>query len=89
MANAIQTAEPDIVDRLLRETQEERKRVDASHPPTAMRMEFIRALSVDLDCQKIRAAHLDFDLIDAELAPHKDRIGKDLMQELHAAEFEK
>ena len=74
------------MDRFLAEAAQEKRCVDASHPPTVMRIEFLRSLPAEVDQDAINMADIDFDPIDAEIRPIKDALGKEFMQELYDSE---
>lgn len=86
MGEAITGAEEAVKDRFLAEAENEKRRVDSSHPPTSMRIEFLKSLPEDTDKHAIDAPTIDFDKIDAELLPIKNALGKQLMQELYDVE---
>ena len=86
MGAALASAEPQIVDRFLAEAAAEKRCVDGSHPPTTMRIEFLRSLPPDRGDNALDSADVAFADIDAELDPFKHALGRDMMQELHDVE---
>lgn len=86
MGAAVANADQPTVDRFLAEAAQEKRCIDSSHPPTIMRIEFLRSLPPDVDQNAIDLADVDFDAIDAEMQPIKDALGKKLMQDLYDSE---
>ncbi|WP_306114769.1 MULTISPECIES: M48 family metallopeptidase [unclassified Roseovarius] len=83
---AVSDASLETVDRFLAEAAQEKRCVDASHPPTVMRIEFLRSLPAEVDQDAINMADIDFGPIDAEIRPIKDALGKEFMQDLYDSE---
>ncbi|MEL6990030.1 MAG: M48 family metallopeptidase [Pseudomonadota bacterium] len=83
MAKTLATRDQDTRRRYFQLAAQEKRRVDGSHPPTTMRIEFVGALS---EPDAILVPKTDFALIDAELEPIKHKEGQRLMQELFDAE---
>ncbi|KRS12568.1 hypothetical protein XM53_10790 [Roseovarius atlanticus] len=85
MGAAVSDAPTDLKVRLMADAAREKRRVDNSHPPTALRAEFVASLS-PFDDAPLDAEDVDFAAIDAELQPIKDALGARLMEDLY--EFE-
>ena len=86
MGRAVSDADPETAARYLTEAAREKKRVDNSHPPTALRIEFIASLPAALSENRLHPEDVDFSAIDAELQPLRDDLGKTMMEELHEIE---
>ncbi|MEQ8899202.1 MAG: M48 family metalloprotease [Roseovarius sp.] len=87
MGRAISDADPAIATRYLAEAAREKKRVDNSHPPTAMRIEFISALPATMEENRLLTKDIDFAAIEAELQPLRNDLGKQMMEDLYEAEL--
>ncbi|WP_371225703.1 M48 family metallopeptidase [Roseovarius sp. 2305UL8-3] len=87
MGAAVSQADWDTVSRFLSEAAAEKRRVDSSHPPTAMRLEFVGALPPELEADVLDASRIDFTAIDSELSAIKNALGKAMMQELRDEEL--
>ncbi|MEL6646530.1 MAG: M48 family metallopeptidase [Pseudomonadota bacterium] len=83
MAKTLATQDQDLRRRYFKLAAEEKRRVDSSHPPTTMRIEFVGAL---YEPDSVLVPQADFTLLDAELEPIKHKEGQRLMQELFDAE---
>lgn len=83
MAQAVRDVDPETAHRLLAEAAEEKHVIDTSHPPTMMRIEFVKALPEVCDAGAMDPALIDWDAIDAELQGIKDQLGGDLMADLY------
>lgn len=83
MAKTLATKDEETRRRYFKLAAQEKRRVDGSHPPTTMRIEFVGALH---DPEEILVPKANFALIDAELEPIKNKEGQRLMQELFDAE---
>lgn len=86
MGRAVSDADPETAARYLAEAAREKKRVDNSHPPTALRIEFIASLPAAQAQNRLSAEAVDFPAIDAELQPLRDDLGKTMMEELYEIE---
>ncbi len=79
-------ADPTERKRFMERAANERRRVDSSHPPTSMRIEFLESLPEASDKTVTDPAATDFDAIDAELEPIKEALGREMMQTLYEIE---
>ena len=73
---------PETVEQLHKRMREEKTSVDASHPPTAYRLEFLShhaALTGEFEPQGV-----DWAAIDAELDPLLEPMGQSLLAEDYA-----